>query len=79
MEAYAKALQQILGVGVDVQLTGLGLGNIQSRDLRNILVLALSFFLLQLERDATDRTTLDPLHQMGGVASDLSHEGRQRQ
>ena len=67
----AQALEQVLGVGVDVELAGLGLGNIQSGDLRDILVLALTLLLLELEGDTADRATLDTLHKVGGVTSDL--------
>lgn len=66
---YAKVLEEVLGLGVDVELTVVGvLGEVQSRDLGNVLVLALSLLLLELEGDTTDGTALDTLHQVGGVA-----------
>ncbi len=57
-----------LGVGVDLQRVGSG---VESRDLRDVVVLALTLLLLQLEGDTTDGTALDTLHQMGREASDL--------
>lgn len=70
-KTYAHALKQVLGLRVDVELAGLGLGNIQSGDLRNVLILALTLLLLELEGDTADRATLDTLHKVGGVTSDL--------
>lgn len=67
----AHGLEKVLGVGIDIELAGLGLGNIQSGDLRNVLILALTLLLLQLERDTADRATLDTLHKVGGVTSNL--------
>lgn len=67
---HAKVLEEVLGLGVDVELTVVGvLGEVQSRDLGNVLILALSLLLLELEGDTTDGTALDTLHQVGGVAS----------
>lgn len=57
-----------LGVGVD--LKGVG-GGVESGDLGDVVVLALTLLLLQLEGDTTDGTALDTLHQMGREASDL--------
>lgn len=74
MKTYAQALQEVLGVGIDVELAGLGLANIQSRDLRDVLVLALTLLLLELEGDTADGTTLDTLHQVRGVTSNLVAE-----
>lgn len=68
---YTHALQQVLGITVDIQLTRLGLGDIQSRNLRDVLVLTLTLFFLELERDTAHRTLLDTLHQVGGVSGDL--------
>jgi hypothetical protein len=69
VSTYAKVLEEVLGLGVDVELTVVGvLGEVQSRDLGNVLILALSLLLLELEGDTTDGTTLDTLHQVGGVA-----------
>ena len=62
MKTYAKGLEEVLGVGVNVELTGLGLGDVESGDLRNVL---------KLEGDTADGTTLDALHQVGSVTSDL--------
>jgi hypothetical protein len=70
-QTYAEALEEILGVGVDVELAGLGLGDVESGDLRNVLILALTLLLLELEGDTADGTTLDTLHKVGGVTSDL--------
>ena len=65
-------LEQILGLAIDVQLARLGvLGEVQSRDLGDVLILALTLLLLKLEGDTTDGTTLDTLHQVGGVTSNL--------
>lgn len=71
IQTYAHGLEQVLGVGINVELAGLGLGNIQSRDLRDVLILALTLLLLELEGDTADGATLNTLHQVGGVASDL--------
>lgn len=68
---YAEALEEVLGVGINVELAGLGLGDIQGGDLRNVLVLTLTLLLLKLEGDTANRTTLDTLHKVGGVTSDL--------
>ena len=68
---YAQALEQVLGVSIDIELAGLGLGDIQSRNLRNVLILALTLLLLKLEGDTADGTTLDTLHQVSGVTGDL--------
>jgi hypothetical protein len=71
-KTYAKVLEEILGLGVDVELAALGvLGEVESRHLRNVLILALTLLLLQLEGDTADGTTLDTLHEMGGVAGNL--------
>lgn len=68
---YAEGLEQVLGVGINIELAGLGLGNIQSRDLRDVLVLALTLLLLELEGDTANGATLNALHEVGGVACDL--------
>lgn len=62
MKTYAKGLEKVLGVGVNVELTGLGLGDVESGDLRNVLILALTLLLLQLEGDTADGATLDTAH-----------------
>lgn len=69
---YAKVLEKVLGLGIDLELAGLGvLGEVESRDLRNVLVLALTLLLLKLEGDTTDGSSLNSLHQVGGVTSNL--------
>lgn len=65
-----QRLDQVSGLVVNVQDT-LGVTQVQSRDIWDVLVLSLSFFFLQFERDTSDWTLLDSLHQMGGVTSDL--------
>ena len=71
-ETYAKVLQQILCLCVDVQLAALRvLSKVESRDLGDILVLTLALLLLQLEGDTTNRTALNALHQMRCVAGNL--------
>lgn len=77
MKTYAKGLEKVLGVGVNVELTGLGLGDVESGDLRNVLILALTLLLLKLEGDTADGTTLDALHQVGSVTSDLEQIANQ--
>lgn len=68
----AHALQQILGVLVDVELAGLGvLSEVERRNLGHILIFSFSLFFLELEGDTSDWTSLDTLHQVGGVAGDL--------
>lgn len=62
-------LEQVLGLVVDIQLASLG--EVKSRDLRNELILALTLLLLKLEGDTTDGSTLNTLHQVGGVAGNL--------
>jgi hypothetical protein len=65
-------LEQVLGLGIDIELAALRvLGEVESRDLGNVLILALALLLLQLERDAADGATLNALHQVGGVAGNL--------
>jgi hypothetical protein len=65
-------LEEVLGLAIDVELAALGvLGEVQSRDLRNVLILALTLLLLKLEGDTADGSTLNSLHQVGGVAGNL--------
>lgn len=64
-----EVLEKILGLAVDVQLASLR--EVEGRNLRNVLILALTLLLLKLEGDTTDGTTLNTLHQVGGVASNL--------
>jgi hypothetical protein len=74
-KTYAKVLEKVAGLSVDLELSRLGvLGKVESRDLRNVLILALTLLLLQLEGDTADGTTLDTLHQVGGVAGNLVAE-----
>ena len=70
-KTYAHGLEKVLGVGINVELAGLGLGDIESGDLRNVLILALTLLLLELEGDTADGTTLNALHQVSGVAGNL--------
>jgi hypothetical protein len=65
-------LEEILGLGVDVELAALRvLGEVESRHLGDVLILALALLLLELEGDTADGTTLNALHQVGGVAGNL--------
>lgn len=68
---YAEVLEEVLGLAVDVKLAALVLGEVEGGDLGNVLILALTLLLLKLEGDAADGTTLDTLHEMGGVTSNL--------
>jgi hypothetical protein len=71
-KTYAEGLEEVLGLLVDIERTRLGvLGEVESGDLGDVLVLALALLFLELERDAADGTTLDALHQVGGVTGDL--------
>jgi hypothetical protein len=66
------ALEQILRIVIHIQLSRLGvLREVEGRDLRHVLILALTFLFLELEGDAADGAALDALHQVGGVACDL--------
>lgn len=72
VRTYAKVLEQVLGLLVDLELAGLrGLGEVESRHLGDVLILALTLLLLELEGDTANGTLLDTLHQVGGVAGDL--------
>lgn len=62
-------LEQVLGLGVDLELASLG--EVEGGNLGDVLILALTLFFLELERDTTDGTTLDTLHKVGGVAGNL--------
>lgn len=69
---YAKSLEEVLGLGVDVELAALRvLGEVERGDLGDVLILALALLLLKLEGDAADGTTLDTLHKMRRVAGNL--------
>lgn len=50
------------------------MGQVQGRDLWDVLVLSLSLLFLQLERDTSNWALLDSLHQVGGVTSNLVSE-----
>ena len=60
-----------LGVRIDLKTSDAG---VESGDLRNVVVLSLTLFLLQLEGDTTDGALLDTLHQVGREASNLVAE-----
>lgn len=64
----AELLEQVLGLGVDVDGDALG---VERRDFGDKVVLALALLLLELERDAADRTALDALHQVRREAGNL--------
>lgn len=68
-----QGLDQVGGFSVDLQLT-VGVGQVQSRDLWDVLVLSLTLLFLQLERNTSNWTLLNSLHQVGGVTSDLVSE-----
>jgi len=61
-----QGLEQVLGLGIDLDGRG-----VESRDLGDVVVLALTLLLLKLEGDTADGTTLDTLHQVSGVTGDL--------
>lgn len=71
-KAYPKTLQQIFRLRINIQLSTLALGEIERRNLRDILILPFSLFFLKLEGDSTDRTPLNTFHEMGRVAGNLS-------
>jgi hypothetical protein len=65
----AERSEHVLSVGVDLEATRSR--GIEGRDVRDVLVLALSLLLLQLEGDTTDGTSLNSLHQVRGEAGNL--------
>lgn len=69
----AKGLNQISSLLVNLQLT-LSVRKIQSGNLWNVLVLSLTLLLLKLERDTSNWTLLNSLHQVGGVTGNLVSE-----
>jgi hypothetical protein len=72
-KTYTEGLEQVLGLLVDVELTAVAvLGEVERGNLWHVLILPLTLLFLQLEGDTADWTTLDALHQMGGVASNLA-------
>ena len=64
-----QGLEQSLSIGVDLNSR-----SIQGRELGDVVVLALALLLLELEGDATDGSTLDTLHQVGGETGNLVTE-----
>lgn len=71
-KTYTKVLQQVLRLNIDVELASLGvLGEVEGRNLGDVLILALSLLFLKLEGDTTDGSSLNSLHQVGGVAGNL--------
>ena len=73
-KTYAEVLEQVLGLAVDLEKAALLERGVEGRDLGDVLILALTLLLLELEGDAADGTTLNALHQMGGVAGNLVAE-----
>lgn len=61
--------KHVLGVGVHLEAAGSR--GVESRDLGNVLVLALTLLFLKLERDTANGTTLDTLHEVGGETGNL--------
>jgi hypothetical protein len=74
VRTYAEVLEQVLGLVVDVQLASLG--EVESGDLGDELVLALTLLFLKLEGDTTDGSSLNALHQVGGVTGNLYIQSR---
>jgi hypothetical protein len=72
---YTHTLQQILSLLIHIQRAALRiLTEIQRRNLRHILIFPLALLLLKLKRDTSNGATLNPLHQVGRVPSDLVAE-----
>jgi hypothetical protein len=62
----AHGLKEVLGLLVNVQGAVLAvLREVESGDLGDVLILALTLLFLELEGDATDGTALDTLHTAG--------------
>ncbi|MCV2423816.1 hypothetical protein LNV47_24855, partial [Paucibacter sp. DJ4R-1] len=59
--------EEILGLGVNLDTVA----RVESRDLGDVVVLALTLLFLELEGNTTDRATLNTLHQVGGETRDL--------
>ena len=72
---YTEVLEEILSVLVDLEGAGVAGSVVESGDLRDVLILALTLLFLELEGDTADGTTLDTLHQVGGVSGDLILKG----
>ena len=72
---YAEVLEEVLGLAIDVELAALRvLGEVEGGDLGDELILALTLLFLELEGDSTDWTTLNALHQIGGVTGNLFNQ-----
>jgi hypothetical protein len=56
-----------LGLGVNLNT----IARVKSRDLGNVVVLALTLLFLELEGDTTNGAALNSLHQVSGEARDL--------
>ena len=69
-QLQTQRFNQVRSLVVNVQNT-VRTRQVQSRDFWDVLVLSFSFFFLQFERDTSNWTLLDSLHQMGGVTSNL--------
>ena len=63
-----RARRTHLGIAVDLQPS---CARIESRNLRNVVVLPLTLFFLEFEGDTTDGSFLDTLHQVSREAGDL--------
>lgn len=66
LNLHIERLQHGIRIPIDKDLVRL-----ERRNLRNIVILPLPLFFLQLERDTADRTLLDTLHQVCGEARNL--------
>jgi hypothetical protein len=66
----AQGLDQLSRLLVKLQLA-LSVGQVQSGNFWDVLVLSLTLLLLQFEGNTSNWTLLDSLHQVGGVTSNL--------
>jgi hypothetical protein len=66
----AQRLDQVSRLLIKLQLA-LSVGQVQSGNFWDVLVLSLTLLLLQLEGNTSNWTLLDSLHQVGGVTSNL--------
>lgn len=64
---HVERLQHLLGVGVNFEDILL----VDVRDLRDVIVTALSLFLLKFDGNTSDWSPLDPFHEMSRETSDL--------
>lgn len=72
IKTYTKALEKILCLSINIKLSALGvLGEVEGGDFGYVLIFSLTFLFLKFERDTTDGTPLDTLHQMGSISSYL--------